>query len=90
MQSILKGNKERIFTLSVICIKDLLFLEMNLCLKYKIFISEHIVIHFIANTPSVCRALMVKAIEVTQMSHKPYATIESTDFSNAKVFDNLV
>ena len=29
-------------------------------------------------------------MEVTQTRHKPYATIESTDFSNAIVFDNLV
>ena len=49
------------------------------------FISEHIVIHFIANRPSVCRALMVKAIEVLQMRHKPYASIEGNDFSNALV-----
>ena len=35
---------------------------MNWCLKYEIFISEHTVIHFFANRPSVCRALMVKAI----------------------------
>ena len=46
--------------------------------------------HIIANRPSACRALMVKTIEVTQMRNKPYATIESTNFSNAIVFDNLV
>ena len=63
---------------------------MNLYLKYCIFISEHIVIHFIANRPSVCHALMVKAIEAPQMKYKPYATIDCTDFSNALVFDNLV
>ena len=42
--------------------------------------------HFIANKPSVSRTLMVKAIEVTQMRYKPYATIESTEFSNTLVF----
>ena len=33
---------------------------------------------------------MVKAIEVTQVRNKPYATIEITDLSNVVVFDNLV
>ena len=62
---------------------------MNLCLKCLIFISEHIVIHFIANRPRVCRALMVKAIGGTQGKSKPYATIERADFSNALDLDNL-
>ena len=39
--------------------------------------------HFIANRPCVLRMLMVKAIEVTQVRYKPYATIERNDFSNA-------
>ena len=47
-------------------------------------------IHFIANRPCVCRALMVKVIEVTQVRYKPYATIERTGLSNAKVFEHLV
>ena len=47
-------------------------------------------IHFIAIGQCVCRALMVKAIEVTQVRCKPYATMERTSFSNALVFDNLV
>ena len=63
---------------------------MNLCLKCEIFISEHIVIHFIAKRPRACRMLMVKAIGGTQGKSKPYATIERADFSNAIVFDNLV
>ena len=46
-------------------------------------------IHVIANRPSVCPALMVKAIDVTQVRYKPYATIERSDFSNALVFDNV-
>ena len=63
---------------------------MNLYLKCKLFISEHIVIHFIANRQRACRALMVKAIEVMQLRYKPYATIDRTDFSNDLVVDNLV
>ena len=47
-------------------------------------------IHYIANTPCVCRTLMAKAKEVTQVRYKPYATIKRTDLSNALVFDNLV
>ena len=48
-------------------------------------------IHFIANRQCVCRALMVKATEVTQVRYKPYATIEKkNDFSNAIVFDNFL
>ena len=52
--------------------------------------SEHIVIHFIANRPRVCRAFIVKAIEVMQVRFTPYATIERTDFSTALVLGNLV
>ena len=33
---------------------------------------------------------MVKAMEVTQVRYKPYATIERTNFSTAIVFDKLV
>ena len=73
-------KKKRIFTLNVICIKYVLFVSMNLCLKCKIFISKHIVIHFIANRPRVCRALMVKAIEVMQVICPPFATKERADF----------
>ena len=43
-------------------------------------------IHFIANGPFACRVWMVKAIEVTHVRCKPYATIERTEFSNAIVF----
>ena len=50
---------------------------MNLCLKCLI------------NRPGACRALMVKAIEVTQVRYEPYATIERADFSNAIDFDNV-
>ena len=65
---------------------------MNLCLKcfIKICISEHIVIHVVANRQRTCRALMVKAIEVMQVRYEPYATIEKEDFSNDLVLDNLV
>ena len=44
---------------------------------------------FIANRPSVCCALTVKAIEVMQVINKPYATIERSDFSNVLDLDNL-
>ena len=50
------------------------------------FISEHIVIHFIANRTRVCRAVMVKAIEVREVGYTPYTTKERTDFSNAPCF----
>ena len=42
-------------------------------------------IHFIAKRQRACRM-----IGGTQGKSKPYATIERADFSNAKVFDNLV
>ena len=68
--------------------------ECFLYKRYILFVNEsvfeilniHIWTHcdtFHCKQTSVCRALMVKATEVTQMRHKPYATIESTGFSNA-------
>ena len=41
---------------------------MNLCLKCFIFISEHIVINFIANRPRVCRTLVGNPMEVMQVA----------------------
>ena len=81
--------KRKAYSLWVLFVSKIYCLcKLNLCWKYEIFISEHIVIHFIANRPFACCMLMIKAIEVTQVRYKPYSTIESTDFSNAPVIDN--
>ena len=65
---------------------------MNLCLKC--FKNIHIWTHCdkfrCKQTMCVCRALTVKAIEVTQVRCKSYATIVRTDFSNTLILDNVV
>ena len=67
---------------------SLCFVSTMYSFVFEIFISEHNVIHFIANRPRVCSALMVKAIEVTQVRDKSYPTIGRTDFSNVPVLAN--
>ena len=62
-------KKKRILTWVVICIKDVLTVYMNFCLKCLIFISALIVF---AKRPCVCRMLMVKTIGVAKGKSKRY------------------
>ena len=59
------------FTLGVICMKYVLFVCMNLCLKFKICISAHILIYFFEKRSCVCHMLMSKAIVITEGKFKP-------------------
>ena len=58
-------------------------------LKCLIFLSAHIVIHFIANRPRVCLMVIATEIEVAKDKSKPYSTIEIIDVSSVLVLDNL-